>query len=230
MAVIDPHSYYDANQPRTRHLHLNWFTNFECRQIHGSVTLELERPSAGLVDLDTKGLVIRSANAQDGEEIPCDLGVKDPILGCRLRLKLPEGTTSVTIDYITSNEAIALQWLEPVMTRGKRHPFMYSQCQPIHARTIVPCQDTPCVRITYLAAVTVPEPLAAPLSAGPAGVMAGKQPGTRTFFFEMPQFIGSRYETAVDSADVSGSEPNGSPFSFCNPLLAGRSLGGDVKN
>ena len=205
MAVIDPHSYYDATQPRTRNLRLNWFTNFESRQINGSVALELEKPSEGLFDLDTKGLAIRSAYAQDGEGIPFDLGEENPIIGNRLRLRLPENTTSVTIDYTTSDEAVALQWLEPMMTLGKRHPFMYSQCQPIHARTIVPCQDTPYVRVSYRAAITVPEKLAAVMSAGPAGVITGKQPGTRTFFFVMPQPI-PPYLLAIAVGDLESRD------------------------
>jgi leukotriene A-4 hydrolase/aminopeptidase len=189
MATPDPHSYYDAAQPRTRHLHLNWFVDFERRQINGSVTLRLDKPSGGPLDLDTKAIALRSVYTQDGEEIEYALGEEDPILGQRLRLDMPQGTTSITIDYITSPEAIALQWFEPGMTRGKRHPFLYSQCQAIHARTIVPCQDTPRVRVSYGAAVTVPENLAVVMSAGPAGMREEKGAGTRTYLFEMPQPI-----------------------------------------
>ncbi|MGZ6078930.1 MAG: M1 family metallopeptidase, partial [Myxococcaceae bacterium] len=37
--------------------------------------------------------------------------------------------------------------------------FLYSQCQAIHARSVVPLQDTPRLRITYDAALTVPSGL-----------------------------------------------------------------------
>ncbi len=187
MATIDPHSHYDNYQPRTKHLRLNWFVDFENRQINGSVTLELEKPSSGFFDLDTKALAIRSAYGQDGEDIPFEFGGEDPILGRRLRLDLPEGTALITIDYTTSSEAVALQWFEPELTLGKRHPFMYSQCQAIHARTIIPCQDTPRVRVSYNAAVTVPDKLSAVMSAGPAGILPERGRGTRTFLFHMPQ-------------------------------------------
>ncbi len=67
------------------------------------------------------------------------------------------------------------------------HPFLFSQCQAIHARTMVPCQDTARFRVTYHAEVTVPAPLSAVMSAGPSGTIEGK--GTRTFLFDMPQPI-----------------------------------------
>jgi aminopeptidase N len=104
-----------------------------------------------------------------------------------LRLKLPPGTNEVLVRYHTAPDAVGLQWLDPAQTEGKMHPFLFSQCQAIHARTMVPCQDTARFRVTYHAEVTVPEPLSAVMSAGPSGTIEGK--GTRTFLFDMPQPI-----------------------------------------
>ena len=42
---------------------------------------------------------------------------------------------------------------------------MFTQCQAIHARSILPCQDTPGVKITYSATVTAPDGLRALMSA-----------------------------------------------------------------
>jgi leukotriene-A4 hydrolase len=205
MPLLDPHSYCDATQPRSRHLHLNWIINFERHQIDGSVTIELAKPSGSHFDLDTKAIAIHSVRTQAGEEVVGNLGDEDPILGRRLRLELPNATTSVTIRYTTSPEAIALQWFEPGMTLGRRQPFMYSQCQAIHARTIVPCQDTPRVRVSYSAAVTVPEKLTVVMSAGPAGDRRGEAPGTRTFLFEMPQPI-PPYLLAIAAGDLQSRD------------------------
>jgi len=189
MSLPDPHSYFDPDQPRVRRLTLKLDVDFNSQRLDGSVTLDLTAPGKGPLDLDTKGLEIRSARTPDGRAVPFAFGAEEPILGRRLRLDLPVGTSAVTIDYRTGPDAVALQWLGPEQTEGKKHPFLFSQCQAIHARSVVPVQDTPCARVTYAAEITVPEPLAAVMSAGPAGSHPGPRPGTRTFLFEMPQPI-----------------------------------------
>ena len=187
MARIDPHSYFDTDQPRAKHVRLRWQVDFHTRQLTGDATLVFETPSSGTVDLDSKGLTITSVQTSTGRNVPYTLGDDEPILGQKLQLQLPAQTSEVTIAYRTSPEALALQWLDPAQTTGKRHPFLFSQCQAIHARTLVPLQDTPRARVTYDAEVTVPEPLTAVMSAAPSG----QRPAAsgRTFAFAMPQPI-----------------------------------------
>ena len=187
MARIDPHSYFDTDQPRVKHVRLRWQVDFHTHQLTGNATLVFETPSLGTVDLDSKGLTITSVQTLTGRNIPYALGDDEPILGQKLQLQLPAQTSEVTIAYRTAPEALALQWLDPAQTTGKRHPFLFSQCQAIHARTLAPLQDTPRARVTYDAEVTVPEPLTAVMSAAPCGqrsVGSG-----RTFAFAMPQPI-----------------------------------------
>lgn len=219
MAKIDPHSHYDTTQPRACHLRLKWFVDFENHQIHGSVTIELEKASEGHLDLDTKAIEIHSIGTQNGLDIAYHLGEEDPILGRRLRLELPSDTASVTIHYTTSPEAIALQWFEPEMTLGKRHPFMYSQCQAIHARSIIPCQDTPRVRVSYNAEVTVPEKLSVVMSAGPAGDIQDKE--DRTFHFEMPQPI-PPYLLAIAVGDLKSRDLSARARVWAEPEMVER--------
>lgn len=71
----------------------------------------------------------------------------------------------LTISYETSPQASALQWLSPAQTLGKQQPYLFSQCQPIQARSLLPCQDTPAVKFTYRATVRHPANLTALLSA-----------------------------------------------------------------
>jgi aminopeptidase N len=201
---MDPHSYYDEDQPKTKEIRFRWEVDFQARRITGEAVLLLESPSAGFMDLDTKELEIGSVTA-DGRPIPFEPGEPDSILGQRLRLNLPPGTREITIVYATTNRATALQWLLPQQTAGKVHPFMFSQCQPHHARTLAPLQDSPRVRVRYTAQVTVPEDLTAVMSAGSAGVRVGPGPRSRTFLFDMPQPIPS-YLIALAVGDLAGRD------------------------
>ncbi len=177
MARIDPHSHFDDLQPRANRWHLRLMVDFDSRIVSGEATLMFPRPVAGVMDLDTGGLAIhRVWVTLTGADVPWELGPGQPILGRRLRLELPEATHGVSIAYETSPEASGLQWLEPAQTEGRRHPFLFSQCQAIHARTLVPCQDSAVARVSYEAEVVVPEGLTAVMSAGPAGAGRGRSP------------------------------------------------------
>jgi aminopeptidase N len=189
MTRIDPHSFADSSQARTRHVRWTATVDFARHVLDAEAMLELAAPGTGAFDLDTKGLVIETVTGDSGGVLPFSLGEEDPILGRRLRIELAPGTKSIRIGYRTSPDALGLQWLEPAQTEGKEHPFLFSQCQAIHARTMIPLQDTPAFRITYSASINVPEALAAVMSAGPAGERLGVSSGSRTFLFEMPQPI-----------------------------------------
>lgn len=210
----DPHSYADADQPRTRHLRLALRVDFARQVLSGRATLELAAPSAGPMDLDTRDLAIASIEA-GGRSVPYALASADPILGSRLTLDLPKGTTEVVVTYETSPESPALQWLSPAQTDGKRHPFLFSQCQAIHARAVAPLQDTPGIRITYQAELTVPEPLHAVMSAGRGEVRANGD-GTRTFTFAMPQAI-PPYLIALAVGDLDGRDLSPRSRVFAEP-------------
>lgn len=186
----DPHSHYDARQPRTRRLRLKLAVDFKAKRIDGEVALMFGHGVAGALDLDTKGLEIHSVQVPGHGPIAWELGTVDAILGQRLRLDLPAETEEVVIRYRTGAGAMALQWLDPEQTEGKVAPYLFSQCQQIHARTMVPCQDTPLARIAYRAEVTVPEGLTAVMSAGPTGDEATGD-GRHVFRFAMPQPIPS---------------------------------------
>ncbi|MGE3538209.1 MAG: M1 family metallopeptidase [Candidatus Tectimicrobiota bacterium] len=187
MARMDPHSYFDTDQPRVQHIRLRWQVDFATRQLLGEATLVFAQPAAGVLDLDTKELRLTAVQTSTGEAVPYTLSPAEPILGSRLRLHLPAASREVTLTYHTSPTAMALQWLEPAQTEGKQQPFLFSQCQAIHARSIVPLQDSPRARITYEAEVTVPTPLTVVMSAGPGGQRQAA--AGRTFMFAMPQPI-----------------------------------------
>src|SRR5256885_1269479 len=121
--------------------------DFQHRMLEGEITLRFREPGGGAIDLDSRELQIDAVAALDGAPLHYELAAAEPILGARLRVTLPAGARGLRIRYRTSPTASALQWLEPSQTAGKE-PFLFSQCQPIHARSLAPLQDTPRIRIT----------------------------------------------------------------------------------
>ena len=205
MARIDPHSYFDPDQPITKTLFLKLIVDFGTKTLRGEVRLGFGEPISGALDLDTDELTIHSIETGDGRPVSFELGEKDAVLGRKLGVEVPKETTELVIAYETSPEAVGLQWLGPEQTAGKRHPFLFSQCQPHHARSMAPLQDSPRVRVPYRAEVTVPEALTAVMSAGSAGRNAGPETGTATFLFEMPQPIPS-YLLALSVGDLASKD------------------------
>lgn len=206
MTRTDPHSYFDDRQPRASRWFLRLLVDFDSRILGGEITLMWPRPVAGTLDLDTKGLAIhRVWVTVTGADLPFELGPEEAVLGRRLRIELPADTHGISIAYETSPEAEGLQWLEPGQTAGGRHPFLFSQCQAIHARTLVPCQDSPAARITFDAEVVVPEGLRAVMGAAAVGEEPGPAPGTRVFQFRMPQAI-PPYLLALAVGDLEGRD------------------------
>merc|ERR1711871_227619 len=57
------------------------------------------------------------------------------------------------------------QWLPASQTAGKKHPYLFTQCQAIHCRSMIPCHDMPGCKMRYDAHIVVPSPLVAVMSA-----------------------------------------------------------------
>jgi leukotriene A-4 hydrolase/aminopeptidase len=173
----DYHSYANPSAVRVRHVDLDWDVLFDQKILKGSATLTVERISqTEPLILDTRDLKIdkveTSADGTRYEAGTFKLGDNDKILGAPLTIPLPAKATRVRIHYSTSPGASGLQWLDPAQTAGKKSPFLFTQSEAIHARSWIPLQDSPGVRITYAAHVRTPRNLVAVMSAenlsGPA--------------------------------------------------------------
>jgi len=197
-AASDPHSYAQPDKFLVRHVSLDLTAFFELHRLKGTAELTVEQkdPTANVLTLDTRDLEIESVRLTEasGREkvLAFKLDDPDPILGSRLSIFFPECCTAppqmrIRIAYRTSNEANALQWLEPAQTFGSK-PFVYSQGEAIRTRSWIPLQDSPAVRVTYSARLQVPADLVAVMSAARVA-MAGDGPGV--FRFEMRQPIPS---------------------------------------
>lgn len=155
----DPHSVWRPDQAQMEHLVWQERVDSARKALCGTASWHFVRPAGGQLDLDTRDLKVERVTDLLGREIPFRLHKAHPVLGSRLEITLPPGTAGVKIDYETSPKASGLQWLTPEQTAGKRHPYLFSQAQAIHARSFVPLPDTPSVRFTFEAELTVPAEL-----------------------------------------------------------------------
>lgn len=168
-APMDVHSHARPDEVRAKHVSLDLDLDFERKSVAGTAALDFERleASAPLV-LDAHRLEIRGVHGDDGTPRDFELSEHDPVLGSALTIELEPGDARVVVDYRTSGNTEALQWLGPEQTSGDA-PFLFTQGQSILTRSWIPLQDSPGVRITYDARVRAPEGLVVVMSAEQLG-------------------------------------------------------------
>jgi len=158
---MDVHSFSRPDRARVRHISLDLQVDFSRKVLEGSAELHFDLLAGKELILDTRGLEIGSVEPAESWE----LGPEHAILGRPLFIRVGQGTRAVKVRYATTPPASGLQWLDPPQTAGRQHPFLFTQSQAIHARSWIPLQDTPGVRVTFEARVTVPAPLRAVMGA-----------------------------------------------------------------
>ena len=165
--VKDPHSFSNPNQAVAKHLDLDIKVDFDTQTISGKASWTIDNSSKGKeIIFDENTLNIAKVTLGDEEkETQFKLGKEVEFHGKPLHIAIDANTTKVNIYYTTTKEAIALQWLTPPQTADKKKPFLFSQGESIWSRTWIPCQDSPSIRFTYNAKVTVPKDLLAVMSA-----------------------------------------------------------------
>jgi len=188
----------------TKHLLLDLTADFESKTLRGTAELQLERrdPRATEIVLDTRDLQIQKTETASGTGSWSDTAFRldqpTPAFGSALRVTVPASADRVRVTYASSPSAKGLQWLTPAQTSGKKQPFLFSQAQAIQARSFIPLQDTPAVRMTYDATIRVPKDLVAVMA---AEAVPGEK-GSGVFRFRMPQAIPS-YLIAVAVGDLT---------------------------
>jgi len=142
--------------------HLNWLVetvDFDTKELHCISTQNFTKNAnyhGGYLYLDTRTLVINKVTV-NGKEAKYQLQKPVQYLGQPLEIQVPkdEDNIQVSIDYKTSPSASAIQWMKGTQT-DSGSPFLFTQCQAIHARSLLPCQDTPGKKFTYNAKVKTP--------------------------------------------------------------------------
>ncbi len=201
-APQDHHSFANPDEVRLTHIDLDLDIDFDTETMSGTATMDVEfvDPEATEVVLDTRELTIESVEVEvdgDWQTAGYELGEAETFFGSPLTIQLPTDARRVRVRYRTSPDASGPQWLEPEQTAGKEHPFLFTQSQAVHARSWIPLQDTPQVRVTYNATIHTPEELVAVMSAfnDPDAERNG------VYRFEMPQAIPS-YLIALGVGDL----------------------------
>jgi aminopeptidase N len=201
------------------HVDLDLTADFDRRVLRGEAVLRVEQTGRHSLFLDTRGLAIEavqtSADGKTFADAEYVLGKEDPVLGRKLTVPTP--ARWVRVRYATGPRAAALQWLTPAQTAGKRHPFLFTQSQAIEARSWVPLQDSPAVRITYAARVRTPKDLLAVMS-------AGNDPGqerTGEYRFEMKQPI-PPYLMALAVGDLEFRKLGPRTGVYAEPAVVGK--------
>ena len=200
----DVHSFARPAEARVTHIALDLHADFTARTLGGSATLTFDRrPDVRQLVLDTRDLEIRQV--LDERQQPLTFRLQPPVehLGQALVIALPATGERVVVQYRTRPDAAALQWLTPAQTSGRIHPYLYSQGQAILTRTWIPTQDSPAIRQTYEASITVPRPLSVVMSAEmktPSGIDARN--GRRVYTFKMDQPV-PPYLIAIGIGDIA---------------------------
>lgn len=165
-APSDVFSHAEPSKVTTKAIALDLTVDFERRQLRGTARLEIENLSGtDTLILDTESLAVSSVVLNDA--LPADWSF-GPLSswGTPLRITIGPETRSVTIAYETSPSASGLLWNTAEQSFGRQQPYLYSQNEPVSARSWIPSQDTPTVRSTYTATLRVPPGLLALMSAG----------------------------------------------------------------
>jgi leukotriene-A4 hydrolase len=206
MPSVDPNTLSNYRSWLTKHATANFTIDFADKCLKGSVTLELEslteKESYEIV-LDSSFLAISSV-AVDSELSKWELKDRLEPYGAPLHISVPGGVpkgqvVKVDVALETTSKCTALQWLTPAQTSNKKHPYMFSQCQAIHARSLFPCQDTPGVKSTFTFNITSPLPVVA--SGIPVTTPDGPAGEDKLYQFEQKVPIPS-YLFALASGDI----------------------------
>ncbi|QSW90768.1 leukotriene A4 hydrolase C-terminal domain-containing protein [Flavobacterium endoglycinae] len=198
-AVVDEHSYSKPELAVVKHLDLDIKVDFNTQTISGKASWTIDNISKGNeIIFDENTLDITKVTLGDDEkETKFELGKDLEFHGKPLHITIEPNTTKVNIYYNTTKEAVALQWLKPEQTADKKKPFLFSQGESVWSRTWIPCQDSPGVRFTYNAKVTVPKDLLAVMSA----VNPQKKNDTGVYTFKQDKAIPS-YLMAIAVGDI----------------------------
>jgi aminopeptidase N len=195
----DSHSFSNPAEAVIKHLDLDIKVDFDTQTISGKASWTIDNITKGnQIIFDENTLNITKVTlGNDEKETQFKLGDSVEYHGKPLHITIEPNTTKVNIYYNTTKDGVALQWLKPEQTADKKKPFVFSQGQSIWTRTWIPCQDSPGIRFTYNAKVSVPKDVMALMSA----INPKQKNNTGVYTFKQDKPIPS-YLMAITVGDV----------------------------
>lgn len=169
MPVVDapspsPSDPSSLSNPDEFHLtHLDWraTVDFDRQIISATATYDVQfrgDTADAALKLDTSHLSIREVRVDDApaKYFLGEWNSQKSHLGQCLSIPISSKASSaearrakVAVQYETTSKCTGVQWLPPSQTSEKKFPYMFTQCQAIHARSLLPCMDCPGVKMTY---------------------------------------------------------------------------------
>ncbi|KAI5951129.1 LAP2 [Candida jiufengensis] len=142
---LDPTTQSNYTNFKVNNTQLTLNVSFDSKTISGSVKYDLTNKTGNNeLTLDTKALIIKKVSVNDSE-ISFKLSNSHSIYGSSLHIPIPKDSSlKVEIEFETTDKCTAIQFIQ-----GDTGPYVFSQCQAIHARSLFPCFDTPGVKSPY---------------------------------------------------------------------------------
>lgn len=195
---------------------LNLHVCFQEQVVEGVVVFELvARQDTEEAILDTSFLNIHEVSVVNSQnelvKVKYHVGERRDPLGSPLKIKYSatrDTSFKLRIAFSTTEKCTALQFMSKESTDGKIAPYMFSQCQANHARSLFPCFDTPAVKSTYNMTVKSPYPVLM------SGRHVGSEEGVYRFYQPVP--IPS-YLVAIASGNLTSARIGVRSHIYCEP-------------
>ena len=130
--------------------------DFDTSSISGLAILTMVSQVDYLYDivLDLKGIEVSRVTNLNDEDIAFQVREENPALGDSLNIYLSQPLMKakqidIVVYYKTNSKQTATSWIPKENTAGGQMPYMFTQCEAINCRSVVPMQDTPSVKFTY---------------------------------------------------------------------------------
>lgn len=194
---IDPSTLSNYTHFAVNNTKLHFDVSFDKKIVIGTVEFDLtKKADVENVELDTSYLTIDKVEINAIQITNFILHERHEQLGSKLTIPIPASSTStfnLAINFQTTEKCTALQFLDKEATDGKNAPYLFCQCQAIHARSLFPCFDTPALKSTYTLSATSPLPT----------LMSGRPlpKHDNNYYFIQPVPIPS-YLISIDSGDI----------------------------